>query len=60
PDPQALTIRKSQKPYTEVFEFVLAAQLIAALIPGILGIADGSEVYDSYTKACATKFNNGR
>ncbi|MDR1643115.1 MAG: hypothetical protein LBT59_25760 [Clostridiales bacterium] len=59
-DPQALTIRKSQKPYTEVFEFVLAAQLIAALIPGILGIADGSEVYDSYTKACATKFNNGR
>jgi hypothetical protein len=39
---------------------VLIPQLLAARFPGLLGIADGSEVYDAYTSACTTKYNNGR
>ncbi|MDR1256228.1 MAG: hypothetical protein LBJ86_00590 [Spirochaetaceae bacterium] len=57
---RVLHLQMSGNPFTEVFEFVLMPQLLAARVPGLLGIADGSEVYDAYTGACATKYNNGR
>jgi glucosamine 6-phosphate synthetase-like amidotransferase/phosphosugar isomerase protein len=56
---RVLHLQMSGNPFTEVFEFVLIPQLLAARVPGLLGIADGSEVYDTYTTACATKYNNG-
>lgn len=46
--------------YTEIFEFVLAPQLLAARVPQLLGIAEGSEIYDCYVEKYPTKFNDGR
>lgn len=55
-----LSIDKTGKMYTEVFEIVVIPQLMAALIQGYLGIADGSALYDEYTSICPTKYNNGK
>ena len=59
-EPRALAVRTTGKAYTQVFEAVLAPQLLAALVPQRAGIADGSEVYDTYTSKCPTKYGNGR
>jgi len=55
-----LRIKTTGAPFTEVFEFVLMPQLISAKLPGLLGLSEGSEVYEEYTRKCPTKFNNGR
>ena len=46
--------------HTQIFEAVLLPQLLAARVPELLGLAEGSPAYDLYTKNCPTKYNNGR
>lgn len=53
-------IQRTGKAYTEVFENIVIPQYIAATIQGILGIEDGSPLYDEYTAICPTKYNNGK
>lgn len=59
-DPQTLCLITSGESCTEVFEYVLPSQLIAARLPKAMGISEGSEAYDLYTSRCPTKFENGR
>lgn len=58
--PRALPMRTTGAEYTKIFEAVLVPQLLAARVPELAGISDGSEVYDAYTQKCPTKYNNGR
>ena len=46
--------------HTQIFEAVLLPQLLAARVPELLGLAEGSPAYDLYTKNCPPKYNNGR
>lgn len=59
-DPRMLELVRTGQDHTRVFEAVLAPQLLAAEVPGILGIDEGSPTYDRYTSCCPTKYNNGR
>jgi glucosamine 6-phosphate synthetase-like amidotransferase/phosphosugar isomerase protein len=58
--PRALGIKTTGEKYTEAFEFVLAPQLLGAMVPGQLGIPEGSVVFDAYTARCPIKFNHGK
>lgn len=60
PDPKALRLLCTGRDHTRVFEAVLAPQLLAARVPELAGIPDGSPMYDRYTSSCPTKYNNGR
>ena len=57
---KVLHIRQTGKSYTEVFETVVAPQLVSVSVQEYLGIEDGAEIYDEYTAVCPTKYNNGR
>lgn len=59
-NPKALVLCVSGEACTEPFEYVLAPQLIAARLPALLGLSEGSEAYEAYTRRCPTKFENGR
>lgn len=51
---------RTGRDHTQIFEAVLLPQLLAARVPELLGLAEGSPAYDLYTKNCPTKYNNGR
>lgn len=57
---KVLHILRTGRDHTQIFESVLAPQLLAAKVPELLGIPEGSPMYDLYTKNCPTKYNNGR
>ena len=47
-------------PYTQIFEFLPAPQLIAARLPEILEIPDGLAVFREFSSRWPTKFGGGR
>lgn len=59
-DPRTLTLVRTGQDHTQPFEAVLAPQLLAARVPQILDLEEGSPTYDRYTSCCPTKYNNGR
>lgn len=59
-DPRTLALVRTGQDHTRPFEAVLAPQLLAARVPQILGLDEGSPTYDRYTSCCPTKYNNGR
>ena len=59
-DARCLALRMTGAPYTEVFEFLPAPQLMAARLPEILEIPDGLAVFREFSKQWPTKFGHGR
>ncbi len=59
-DPRALALVRTGQDHTRPFEAVLAPQLLAARVPQILELDEGSPTYDRYTSCCPTKYDNGR
>ena len=57
---RVLHLLRTGRDHTQVFEAVLPPQLLAARVPELLGLSEGSPMYDLYTKSCPTKYNNGR
>lgn len=57
---KVLHVLRTGRDHTQIFEAVLPPQLLAARVPELMGIAEGSPMYDLYTKNCPTKYNNGR
>lgn len=55
-----LALMRTGYAHTQVFEAVLPPQLLAARVPELLDIPEGSPMYDFYTQRCPTKYNNGR
>lgn len=59
-DHETIGIKRTGKMYTEIFENIVIPQYLAAVIQGILGVEDGSSLYDEYTAICPTKYGNGK
>lgn len=57
---KVLHVLRTGRDHTQIFEAVLVPQLLAARVPQLLGLAEGSPAYDLYTQNCPTKYNNGR
>lgn len=59
-DHETVAIKRTGETYTEIFENIVIPQYLAAVVQGMLGVEDGSSLYDEYTAICPTKYKNGK
>lgn len=55
-----LELLQSGKSLTEVFEFIVPAQIVAANIPALKGVSEHCRIEEQFTKTWQTKYAGGR